>query len=83
MKSPRCGHPGGSFVEGCALNQCALLVDQVKVEELATAPRILPGANRSLFDNARLNHPVGRELVQRFDGHVGARGPRLCLGWRG
>ena len=67
----------GSFVKGCTLDQGTLLVDQIKVEELATCPCILPRANLSLFDNARLNHPVSCELVKRFDWHVGTSGPSL------
>ena len=67
----------GSFVKGCTLDQGTLLIDQIKVKELATCLCILPGANCSLFDNARLNHPVSCELVKRFDRHVGTSGPSL------
>ena len=67
----------GSLVEGSSLDQGALFVNEVEVEELSAAPSVLPGADCSLFDDARLDSPVIGELVEGLDWHVGAGGPSL------
>ena len=48
----------------------ALLEYQVKVEELATAPGVRPRLDRGFLNDARLDFPVARELVQYPDGHL-------------
>ena len=70
-------HVDSLVIEGGALDHSTLSIDQVKVEELATAPSVLPGLDGCLFDDSRLDRPVVGELVESLDGHVGAGGSGL------
>lgn len=69
----------GLFVECGSLNHCSLFVHEIEIEKLARLSGIFPAPHGGLLDDTSFDSPVGRKLVQGFDGHV--VGCRLSCCW--
>ena len=58
------------IVECSGLDQSAISVDKVNVEESTLAPRVSPISQITLLHDSSLDNPVKAKLVQSFDRHV-------------